>query len=147
MEFYKNNIHYLGVVSEIFISILAQYEVQPDITIIRGISLDLLNHWRGDQRAAIGLTEARWQDLAYTGKALESQRWQSAPETPFGYAREAAARGISHTQMATLILDQWAAMQEASDKIEAAYVTAKSGIEGAGSVAEIEVVLSGLLGL
>jgi len=142
----KNDAVYAVLAAEIqgLGSLTGDEFIPPDLNTIRVWALSVLNQLRGDQREAIGLTEARWQDLAYTGKALEAQRWQSAPETQFGYAREAAARGISDAQMAALILGQWAAMQEASDAIEAAYVVAKAAIETAQTVEEIEMVLAEL---
>lgn len=101
-----------------------------------------LNTWRGRQRAALGLTSAEFQELAYTGKALECQRWQAAPESAFGLAKEAAARGLTNEAMATLALTQWAAWQAGSDTIEADYITARAAVLAAGTVEEIAEILA-----
>lgn len=110
----------------------------------KAAAFSTLNTWRGTRRVALGLTEANFQELVYTGKVLESQRWLSAPESPFGLASEAAARGITNEAMAALVLAQWSAWQSASDAIEAAYIIARLWIEAAEDEEEIARVLAGL---
>jgi hypothetical protein len=116
----------------------------PDLEEVRGWALEYLNQWRGEQRLAIGLTSAEFQQLCYTGKALEARRWLAEPETYFGLAKEAAARGITNEAMAGIVSAQWAAWQAGSDTIEAVYVTAKAATEAAVSVKEIAAALEGL---
>lgn len=106
--------------------------------------LQYLNTWRGARRSALGLTSANFQELVYTGKVLESQRWLAAPGSAFGLAAEAVAHGISNEAMAALVLGQWSAWQSASDAIEAAYITARLWIEAAEDESEIARVLAGL---
>lgn len=110
----------------------------------RSWALAYLNTWRGARRSALGLTSAEFQELVYTGKVLECQRWLSDPESNFGLALEAAARGLSNQDMALLALGQWSAWASGSDAIEAGYITARAAIEAAGSVDEIAVILAGL---
>lgn len=120
---------------------------EPDIVTAeqaRAHGLQYLNTWRGARRAALGLTSAEFQVLVYTGKVLESQRWLAAPESSFGLAAEAAARGISNEAMAALVLGQWSSWQAASDGIEAAYITVRAAVEGAADEAAMAAVLASL---
>lgn len=111
---------------------------------LKAWALDYLNTWRGARRAALGLTPAAFQELVYTGKVLESQRWLAAPESSFGLAAEAAARGLTNEQMASLVIGKWAAWSAGSDGIEAEYITARAAVSLAESVEEIAAVLAGL---
>jgi hypothetical protein len=132
-----------GTPAQIYVKIIERENLQ-DLQSQKTAALNLLNQWRGEQRTAIGLTDTTFQELCYTGKALECQRWLSDTSSTFGLAGEATARGISNEAMAALVLGQWAAWQGASDQIEAAYVTAQAAIEAAQTVEEIETVLTGL---
>lgn len=115
-----------------------------DVDGARMWALEQLNIWRGEQREAIGLTDSKFQELAYTGKALECQRWMADQVSAFGLHGEAAARGLSDAEMAALVLAQWAAWQAASDGIEAAYVSTVASISGAADVALIAALLDNL---
>ena len=118
--------------------------VQPYLEEVRTWSLFYLNTWRGEQRIAAGLTVADFQELCYTGKALECQRWINAQETIFALAGEAAARGITNLEMADLVLGQWAAWQAASDPIEAAYISARQQVLVSESIEAIADILAQL---
>lgn len=118
--------------------------IQPDLDEVRTWSLSYLNTWRGGQRIAAGLTVADFQELCYTGKALECQRWINAQETTFCLSGEASARGISNLEMAALVLGQWAAWQSASDQVEAAYISARQQVLVAGSIEAIADILAQL---
>lgn len=115
-----------------------------DLTGLRAWALGYLNIWRGQRRAALGLTQAAFQELVYAGKVLECQRWLAAPESSFGLAQEAAALGLTNEQMAALVLDRWAAWSAGSDGIEAEYITARAAVSLAESVEEIAAALAGL---
>lgn len=117
-----------------------------DLVSLRTWALNYLNTWRGARRAALGLTPAAFQELVYTGKVLECQRWMAAKESNFGLAGEAAARGLTNEQMAGLVLAQWAAWAGGSDSIEAAYITARAAVSLAESVDDVGAVLAGLSG-
>lgn len=123
---------------------LAAIRASVDEAEFRSWALAYLNTWRGQRRATLGLTSADFQELVYTGKALECQRWLADTESNFGLAQEAAARGISDEAMAALVLGQWAAWQSASDGIEAAYITARAAVEAAEDEATIASVLASL---
>lgn len=114
---------------------------RPNLETLKSQALAKLNTWRGQRRASLGLTSAVFQELVYTGKVLECQRWLSDPESAFGLAAETAARGLSNEQMATLVLGQWAAWQAASDAIEAAYIVARTAVEAATNESEVSAVL------
>lgn len=107
-------------------------------------ALSYLNAWRGARRAALGLTAATFQELVYTGKALECQRWLADKESNFGLAGEAAARGLTNEQMAGLVSGQWSAWQAGSDAIEAEYITARLALLAAADEAGIVAALAGL---
>jgi hypothetical protein len=113
------------------------------LALAKSSALDRLNAWRGQQRQALRLTKAEFQELVYTGKAIECQRWLAAPETPFGLAAEATARDLSNEEMAAMVLAQHAAWLTASDAIEAAYWTVKVDVEAAQTGEEIEAILAG----
>lgn len=110
----------------------------------RAWALAELNRWRGARRAALGLTSANFQELVYTGKVLESQRWLAAPGSVFGLAGEAATHGITNEAMAALVLAQWSAWQAGSDAIEAGYIAARAAVAAAGDEAAMAAVLAGL---
>ena len=111
---------------------------------MRDFAIDVLQQWRGDQRAKMGLSAAQWQDLTYAGKAAHCRAWLLDTSQPFGMEREAAVRGLSNLQMAQLIVSQNDAWLAANDQIDAAYTAARGAIEAAATVAEIEAVLAGL---
>lgn len=124
-----------------FLAVLSTFE---EFSSKQTWALSYLNAWRGQRRATLGLTSAEFQELVYTGKVLECQRWQINPESTFGLSGEAAARGISNAQMAALVIGQWQAWQAASDQIEAAYITARAAVLAAADEAAIAEVLAGL---
>ena len=138
--------------------VIASFGLDSDFEVIRAWALDHLNTWRGQQRAALGLTLAAFQELVYTGKVLECQRWLSELANPkgrcgewangeqpaFGLAQEAAARGLTNEQMAGLVLGQWAAWSASSDAIEAEYITVRAAVGLAESAEEIAAALAGL---
>ncbi len=115
-----------------------------DLDRIKAAALNRLNEWRGNQRSGLGLTSDKFQELVYTGKVLECQRWQRDPGSSFGLAGEAAARGISNEAMMQLVIGQWNAWQVASDQIEAIYVTARVEVIAAKTVEQISAVLETL---
>lgn len=115
-----------------------------DLAGVRAWALGYLNTWRGERRAALGLTKAAFQELVYTGKVLECQRWLAAPESSFGLAQEAATLGLTNEQMAGLVMARWSAWSAGSDAIEAAYITARAAVGLAESVEDVGAVLAGL---
>jgi len=116
--------------------------IPPNFEDVQAWAFDYLNQWRGEKRAEIGLTSAAFQELCYTGKALEATRWLDDQQSPFGLAGEAQARGLSNLAMAQLVLGQWVAWQGASDQIEAVYFNAKTSIEAATSIEDIIAAFS-----
>jgi len=137
-----------GVVAQA-VALFGQYDIDfnytpPALEPVRPWAIDALQQWRGDQRAAMGLSSAQWQDLAYAGKAAHCREWIADQSQPFGMEREAAVRGLSNLQMAQLIIGQNDAWLDANDQIDAAYTAARDAIEAAESVAEIEAALVGL---
>lgn len=121
-----------------------QTVIEPTLEQVQAEALNILNQWRGRKRVEVGLTSTEFQELVYTGKAIEATRWLSDQTSPFGMAGEAAARGITNLEMAQLVAGQHAAWMAASDQIEAAYTTAKAA-EAAQSIDEVVMVLVDLL--
>lgn len=117
----------------------------PTVADVRQPAIDALQQWRGDQRAAMGLSAAQWQDLAYAGKAAHCRAWMADQSQSFGLAREAQVRGLSNLQMAQLIVAQNDAWLDANDQIDAAYTSARAAVEAAASVGEIEAALVALM--
>lgn len=115
--------------------------VGSSLSEIKAATLLWLNTWRGERRVALGLTSVTFQELVYTGKVLECQRWLTDQGSAFGLAGEAAARGLSNEAMAVLVLDQWAVWQAGSDAIEAEYITARAAVMAAGTIEEVAAVL------
>lgn len=120
--------------------------IPPDVASVRAAAVEVLQQFRGDKRALMGLSSAQWQDLAYAGKAAHCREWLVDQSQPFGMVREAAVRGLTNLQMAQLIISQNDAWLDANDRIDAAYTAARAAIEAAASVGEIEAVLVGLMG-
>ena len=118
---------------------------QPDLSSVQAWAIDALQQWRGDQRAAMGLSAAQWQDLAYAGKAAHCREWLKDQSMPFGLAREAVVRGLSNLQMAQLIIGQNDTWLDANDQIDAAYTAARAAIEAAASIEAIEAALVALM--
>ena len=110
----------------------------------RVYGLSYLDTWRGERRAALGLTQAAFQELVYSGKMMQAQRWLDNTELPFPFSYEATARGISNQAMAELIVQQGEAWLSGSDMIEGAYILAKTAIAAADDEAAIVAVLVGL---
>lgn len=98
-----------------------------------------LNTLRGQQRSALGLTRAEFQEMTYSGKMMMAIFYRLFPgmlddlindiqpgwmaENHNLFRREATARGITHPQMVSLIIKQGLDWLAASDAIEANYVT------------------------
>lgn len=116
----------------------------PTLTQAKAAAAEQLNIWRGNQRVALGLTRAEFQELVYTGKALEAQRWIIAQDTPFRMSNEAARRGVSNLEMAQWVLAQWDALQNGSDQIETAYIDLQQQVEAATTVEQIDAILQAL---
>lgn len=133
----------------------------------RDWALNTINAWRGQRRAALGLTSTEFQELVYTGKFLMCILWLYDQATglffsaitnyvtglglslPPGFGQfpchnEAVSRGISDVQMALLILAQGFGWLAPSDQIEAAYITARAAVLAAADEAAIAAVLAGL---
>lgn len=119
--------------------------IEIDFATVQAASIDFLQSWRGDQRAAMGLSAAQWQDLAYAGKAAHCRAWLLDQSQPFGLQREAEVRGLTNLQMAQLIVGQNDAWLDANDRIDAAYTAARAAIEAAETIEAIEVALAGLV--
>lgn len=115
-----------------------------DLEGVRAWGLSYLNEWRGQKRVEMGLTQAAFQELVYSGKMMQAQRWLDNQALPFPFSYEATARGISNQATAELIADQGAAWLAASDVVEGAYILARTGIMAAANEAAIVAVLAGL---
>jgi hypothetical protein len=123
---------------------LASHEpdfLDTDIEPVRSWALTAINIWRGDQRRALGLSDAWGQALVYSGKFDQAQRWIDDETRPFYFEAEARARGLSNQQMASLIIAHGEAWLLASDRIEAAYITTKVAIDVAEHVKTIADIL------
>lgn len=107
-------------------------------------AVNTLNAWRSARRRALGLSMADFQELVYSGKMMQAQRWLDDPTQRFYFTQEAAARGISHFEMAQIILGQGEAWLLASDVIEAGYINIKALIEASQDEEQIAGILEGL---
>lgn len=137
----------------------------PDlVALAKAAALDHLNTWRGQRRAALGLTSAAFQELVYSGKFLMVILWLYDQATgaffsaiasyvaglglplpqnfgQFPCHAEAEARGLSDVQMALLVLAQGFGWLGGSDAIEATYITSRTAIENASNEAEVAAAL------
>jgi hypothetical protein len=117
---------------------------ENDVDAVRFWAIDALQDWRGEQRLKVGISVAIGQEMAYIDKASHCREWLKDQSQPFELSLEAAARGLSHLQMAQLVVGQNNAWRAANDQIDAAYTAARNGIEAASNVAQIEAILAGL---
>lgn len=104
----------------------------------------VLQGWRGDQRALMGLSSAQWQDLAYIGKALHCREWLADQSQVFEFASEAQVRGLSNVEMAELVISQHIAWLRGNNQIDTVYTAARAAIEAAQTIEAIEAALAGL---
>lgn len=120
-----------------------QWEDGLSIDDHRREAIAYLQQWRGTKRAEAGLSEARFQELVYARKAERSRAWLVSGGS-FPFAAEAAARGMTNTELAQLIVGEDEALLGYNDQIEAVYVAAREAIEAAKNVEQIKAALAGL---
>jgi hypothetical protein len=112
----------------------------------KAAALAQINNQRGQARVRLGLTKAEFQELVYSGKMMQAQRWRDLndPDAPFPFVLEAQARKITNEQMADLIIAQGNLWLAGSDAIEATYIIAKTAVDEASTTQEVQAVLDGL---
>ena len=134
-----------GTLPQIFTAIVAQDD-QIAMQQIQAIAIDVLQQWRGEQRLKVGISVAIGQEMAYIDKASHCREWLKDQSQPFGLALEATARGLSHLQMAQLVVGKNNAWRATNDQIDAAYTATRAVIEAATSIEAIEAALVALMG-
>lgn len=116
----------------------------PSLAELKLSAFTTLNNWRGRKRLEIGLTEAKFQDLVYSGKTTLALNWLSNPELPFPFPLEAEARGMTNDQFAQYIIETTNNWTAASDQIEAMYIQAHVVITIANSPEDIQAIIDSL---
>lgn len=118
----------------------------PTLSQAQDKALTFLDIWRGRERIErAGFEPADWQELVYTLKIVETQRWIGNQSSAYGLALEAHARGLTNLQMAQLVINRYNAWLSASDQIESEFLQTKTAIEAALSIEDIVTALVNLV--
>lgn len=125
-------------------------DTPPPLEEFRELALEEILRQRGQAREdyipAIYAQSHALMTKEQQARAFVTDPSPSPDDYPALYGEEAEARGLSASEMATLILNRADEWRVASDAIEGGYVKARSAIEAATSHNEIiDILVSGIL--